>query len=93
MSTARQRMNTAMMCDGRNNCKGTTMKIACLGGGGLYFVRPVADFALCEEMHGSTIVLYDIDRDRAELIAKMGRRFSRTAGAGLLATDHHLVVL
>jgi alpha-galactosidase len=60
-----------------------TMKIACLGGGGLYFVRPVADFALCEEMHGSTIVLYDIDRDRAELIAKMGRRFSRTTGAGL----------
>ena len=72
-------MSTAMMYDGRNNCKGTTMKIACLGGGGLYFVRPVADFALCEEMHGSTIVLYDIDRDRAGLIAKMGRRFSRTA--------------
>lgn len=59
------------------------MKIVCLGGGGLYFVRPVADFALCEELHGSTIVLYDIDRDRAELMAKMGRRFSRTAGARL----------
>ncbi len=59
------------------------MKIACLGGGGWYFARPIADFALCEDIHGSEIALYDIDRDRAELMVKMGRRLSRQAGARL----------
>ena len=48
------------------------MKISCLGGGGLYFVRPLADFALTAEMRGSTIVLYDIDHERAEKIAAEG---------------------
>ena len=59
------------------------MKISCLGGGGLYFVRPLADFALTAEMRGSTIVLYDIDHERAELMAKTARRFSRETGARL----------
>jgi len=59
------------------------MKVACLGGGGWYFTRPISDFALCEDIHGSEIALYDIDRDRAELMAKMGRRLSRQAGARL----------
>ena len=59
------------------------MKIACIGAGGWYFTRPISDFALCEEIHGSEIVLYDIDRERAELMAKMGRRLSRQAGARL----------
>jgi len=62
------------------------MKIACLGGGGWYFVRPIGDFALSEEMRGSTIALYDIDRDRAELMAKTGRRFSRETGTRLKFT-------
>jgi len=59
------------------------MKITCLGGGGWYFTRPIADFALCEDLHGSEIVLYDIDAERAGLVAKMGRRLSKKAGAGL----------
>jgi len=59
------------------------MKIACIGAGGWYFIRPISDFALCEDIHGSEIALYDIDRDRAELVGKMGRRLSRAAGARL----------
>lgn len=59
------------------------MKIACLGGGGWYFTRPISDFAVCKDIRGSEIVLYDIDRDRAGLMAKMGRRLSRQAGARL----------
>ena len=52
------------------------MKIACLGGGGWYFTRPIADFAACEELQGSEIALYDIDEERARLVARMGRRLS-----------------
>lgn len=40
------------------------MKIARLGAGGGYFTRPISDFALCEDLHGCEISLYDIDRDR-----------------------------
>ena len=36
------------------------MKIACLGGGGWYFTRPIADFALAPELHGSQIALYNV---------------------------------
>ena len=59
------------------------MKIACLGGGGWYFTRPLADFAVCEDLHGSEIALYDIDQERARLMARMGRRLSGEAGARL----------
>ncbi len=59
------------------------MKIACLGGGGLYFARPLGDIAVCPDLHGSEIALYDIDRDRAALMAALGERFSAEAGAGL----------
>lgn len=63
------------------------MKIACLGGGGLYFTHPIGDFTACKEIHGSEIALYDLDRDRAELMAGMGRRLSRATGARLRFTN------
>ena len=59
------------------------MKIACIGAGGRYFIRPLGDVAVSEELHGSEIVLYDIDRERAEMMAGVARRFSDHAGAGL----------
>ena len=62
------------------------MKIACLGGGGLYFTRPIGDFALSEDFGGSEVALYDIDRDRAELMARMGRRLAREAGSRMRMT-------
>jgi alpha-galactosidase len=59
------------------------MKIACLGAGGRYFTRPIGDIALCPDLHGADIALYDIDRDRADLMAGAARRFSGEAGARL----------
>ena len=62
------------------------MKIACLGGAGFYFSRPLGDIAVCEDLHGSDIALYDIDHDRAEMMADLTRRFSSEAGAKLKVT-------
>jgi len=56
-------------------------KIVCLGGGAFYFRDILADLSLKEGLKGSEIVLYDIDRERAELMAKCGRHLSDLAGA------------
>lgn len=61
----------------------TNTKIACLGGGSLYFPRVLADLALEEELAGSEVVLYDIDADKAELMAALGVRLARDADSGL----------
>lgn len=58
-------------------------KIACLGGGSLYFPRVLADLALEAELSGSEIVLYDIDAKKAELMATMGQRLAQQSGTGL----------
>lgn len=50
------------------------IKIACLGGGSLYFPRVLADLALANEVAGSEVVLYDIDAEKAELMAGAGSR-------------------
>ena len=65
------------------------MKIACLGAGGLYFSRPLGDIAACEDLHGAQIALYDIDHERAGLMAELGRRFSAEANAGLAVDVSH----
>ena len=51
-------------------------KIVCLGGGSFYFRDILADLVLKEGLKGSEIVLYDIDKERAELMAKCGKRLS-----------------
>jgi len=56
-------------------------KIVCLGGGSYYFGETLSDLAVREGLKGSEIVLYDIDLERAELMAKCGRRLSEEAGA------------
>jgi alpha-galactosidase len=66
--------------------EGLLVKIACLGGGGLYFSRPLGDIAIHPDLQGSTIALYDIDRQRALLMARLAQRFSDQAGAGLKIT-------
>ncbi len=55
-------------------------KIVCLGGGSFYFRDILIDLALKEELRGSEVVLYDIDTERAELMAKCGKRLSELAG-------------
>lgn len=59
------------------------MKIACLGAGGLYFQRVFGDIAVCPDLRGSDMALYDIDEDRCRMMAEVGQRFSREAGADL----------
>ncbi len=55
-------------------------KIVCLGGGSFYFRDILADLVLKEGLKGSEIVLYDIDKERAELMAKCGKNLSELAG-------------
>ena len=56
-------------------------KIVCLGGGALYFKDALADLAATTGLNGSEIVLYDIDIERAQLMAKCAQTLSDIAGA------------
>jgi alpha-galactosidase len=58
-------------------------KIVGLGGGSLYFCRVLADLALEQGISGSEVVLYDIDFEKADKMAAMGRRLTEEAGTGL----------
>jgi len=55
-------------------------KIVCLGGGSLYFPWAMTDLVRQDELAGSEIVLYDIDAEKVELMAKLGRRLAKEAG-------------
>jgi len=57
-------------------------KIVCLGGGSLYFRRALPDLLLNEDLADSEIVLYDIDAEKVEFMAAMGRRLAERAGTG-----------
>lgn len=59
------------------------MKISCLGGGGYYFLGPLGYIAANTRLRGSRVDLYDIDRERALMMADTARRFSAETGAGL----------
>lgn len=53
-------------------------KIACLGAGSLYFKYALIDLAVCRDLEGSEIVLYDLDAERAQLMTKLAKcLFSR----------------
>jgi alpha-galactosidase len=55
-------------------------KIVCLGAGSHYFSRALVDIAVMEGLSGSEVTLYDIDFEKAQLMAKLGKRFAREAG-------------
>jgi len=57
-------------------------KIVCLGGGSLYFRRALPDLLVSQDLAGSEIVLYDIDGEKVELMAEVGRRLAEEAGTG-----------
>ena len=59
------------------------IKIMCLGGGSLYFRNVLGNLALEEELAESDVVLYDIDPEKAERMANLGRRLQEAAGARL----------
>jgi len=58
-------------------------KIACLGGGSRYFARVLGDLAVTPGLAESEITLYDIDLEKAELMAKHGARLAEQSGTGL----------
>lgn len=58
-------------------------KIACLGGGSLYFPWMMANVLLYDELRGSEMVLYDLEQEKAERMAAMGRRLAAEAGTGM----------
>lgn len=60
-----------------------TKKIACLGGGSMYFARALPDLAAVRGLAGSEIVLYDIDVEKAEVMARHGARMAEKSGTGL----------
>lgn len=60
-----------------------TKKIACLGGGSLYFTRALPDLAVTQGLAGSEVVLYDIDLEKAQRMARHGARLASGSGTGL----------
>jgi len=58
-------------------------KIVCLGGGSGYFTRALADLAVTEGIGGSEIIIYDIDYEKAGIMAKHGARLAEESGTGL----------
>ncbi len=60
-------------------------KIVCLGGGSNYFIHVIPELLIQQDLGGSEIVLYDIDLERAELMAAMTRRLAEQAGTGFSA--------
>ncbi len=59
-----------------------SVKIACLGGGSLYFPHVMADLTMNPELAGSEIVLYDIDAEKVAMMAGCGQRLADEAGNG-----------
>ncbi len=57
-------------------------KIVCLGGGSTYFCQVLGDLVVAEGLAGSEITLYDIDQEKAELMARLARRLAEEAGTG-----------
>jgi len=58
-------------------------KIACLGGGSLYFPFALPDIVMQQALSGSEVVLYDLELEKAERMAAMGRRLAADAGTGM----------
>ena len=58
-------------------------KIVCLGGGSSYFARALSDIVIMPGLAGSEITLYDIDLEKAEIMAKHGSRLAQESGLGM----------
>lgn len=58
-------------------------KVVCLGGGSLYFSHVLSDLAATAGLAGSDITLYDLDLQKAEIVATVGRRLAAEGGFGI----------
>ena len=64
-------------------------RIVCIGGGSMYFGYLLPDLASVEGLKGSEIVLYDIDREKSEIMAKFGTRIAQQSGSGMRVRACH----
>jgi alpha-galactosidase len=55
-------------------------KIVFLGGGAIYFIRAFTEFALRRGLEGSEFVLYDLDLEKAQRMANLGKRLFSEQG-------------
>ena len=58
-------------------------KIACLGGGSMYFARTLADLVVVQGLAGSEVTLYDIDQEKSAAMARHGCRLAEQAGTNM----------
>jgi len=59
-------------------------KIVCLGGGSGYFSGALSDIAVVKGLAGSEITIYDIDREKAEIMAQLGTRLAKESELGMI---------
>jgi len=64
-------------------------KIVCLGAGSSYFAGALPDIFVMQGLSGSDVILYDIDRERAEIMAAHGRRLADLAGTAMTVRACH----
>jgi alpha-galactosidase len=64
-------------------------KIVLLGAGSMYFSRVLPDLAMMEGLKGSEIVLYDIDREKSEIMAGFGAAIAAKSGTGMRVKACH----
>jgi len=58
-------------------------KIVCLGGGSGYFIGALSDIIVTKGLAGSEITIYDIDGEKAEIMAQFGNRLAKESGLGM----------
>lgn len=56
------------------------IKIACLGGGSIYFKRAVPDLLVHPDLAGAEIVLYDIDLQKVQAMSEVHEHLAEEAG-------------
>ncbi|MFH1612965.1 MAG: hypothetical protein ABIB46_04490 [bacterium] len=58
-------------------------KIVCLGGGSNYFIDAIRELVLNKDLNDSEVMIYDINLDKAKLMADYGKKISEIAGVKL----------
>ncbi|HOL21753.1 MAG TPA: hypothetical protein PLQ41_02710 [bacterium] len=57
-------------------------KIACIGAGSFHFMSAIPDILLADGLYGSEILLYDIEKEKARLMAGACRKVASSLGTG-----------
>jgi len=58
-------------------------KIVCLGGGSRYFIGALCDMTVVKGLARSEIIIYDIDEEKAAIMAQLGTRLAKESQLGM----------